>query len=232
MAGAMETVLTIDGPAGSGKSTTARAVAERLGWRHLDSGALYRALTWALLEEGTPPGRWGELGTGELASLGIALDTEGSRIRVVRDGEELDEELRGDAVTRHVSRLAAVPAVRAWLLRVQRAAAEEGRLVVDGRDTGTVVFPDAGTKIFLEATPEERARRRLRDKGVEAPDAEEILREVERLEERDRRDRDRTHAPLRVPDDAVVIDTTDTTFAEQVDRIVREARRRVPVADD
>ena len=223
----MATVVTIDGPAGSGKSTTARAVAGRLGWRYLDSGALYRALTHALLEAGTPPERWSGLDASELGALGVEVELGPDAVRVLHRGELLDDELRRDAVTEHVSRLAALPAVREWLLGAQRAAGRRGRLVADGRDMGTVVFPRAGTKVFLDATPRERARRRLSDKGVEEPDETTLEEERERLRARDRRDSEREHSPLRIPDGALVLDTTDLDFEEQVERIVElaEARR-------
>jgi 3-phosphoshikimate 1-carboxyvinyltransferase len=220
-----ETVVTIDGPAGSGKSTTAREVARRLGWRYLDSGALYRALTYALLHQSIAPRSWEALGAEELAALGVEVDASGSTLSIHHEGRTLDAELRSEEVTAHVSRLAALPAVRDWLLEAQRSAGAEGHLVADGRDMGTVVFPRAGTKIYLRAASEERARRRLGDKGVSEPADEDISVEVRLLEERDRRDSEREHSPLRVPEDAVVIDTTDLEFEEQVQRIVRHVRR-------
>ncbi|MGD2068766.1 MAG: 3-phosphoshikimate 1-carboxyvinyltransferase [Gemmatimonadota bacterium] len=220
------TVVTIDGPAGSGKSTTARAVAARLGWRYLDSGALYRALTWALLDRGTPPERWASLEPADLKALGVEVELAPEGVVVLHRGRPLADELRTDEVTAHVSQLAALPAVRSWLLDTQRAVGARGRLVADGRDMGTVVFPDARTKIFLSAEPRERARRRLRDKGDASPDEARVEEETERLRERDRRDSEREHSPLRRAPDSVVIDTTRLDFDAQVERIVREVRRR------
>lgn len=221
------TLVTIDGPAGSGKSTTARAVAERLGWRYLDSGALYRSVTYALLESGPPPSDWDGLERDDLDGLGLSVEMGEDGIAITLDGRPVDDgELRTERVTEHVSKAAALPSVRDWLFTVQRGAGAGGRLVADGRDMGTVVFPEATTKVFLEAEPEERARRRLADRDVEAPADDELEAEVERLLARDRRDASRDVSPLRVPDGALVLDTTELAFEEQVERIVDEVERR------
>lgn len=221
------TLVTIDGPAGSGKSTTARAVADRLGWRYLDSGALYRAVTYALLESGTPPSLWERLAGDDLDGLGLSVEIGEEGIEIALAGRPVaDEQLRTERVTDHVSKAAAMPSVRGWLFTAQRSAGTAGRLVADGRDMGTVVFPEATTKIFLKAEPVERARRRLADRDVEAPSQEELEAEVERLLQRDRRDANREVSPLRVPDGALVLDTTALAFEEQVQRIVEEVERR------
>jgi len=154
-------IVTIDGPAGSGKSTTAREVARRLGFRHLDSGALYRALTFALLESGCPPETWPQLTENDFGALGLDVTLTHGGVDLRLGGRTLDAELRSEQVTAQVSPLARLPAVRASLLGLQRAAGREGRLVADGRDMGTVVFPDAEVKIFLRADLRERARRRI-----------------------------------------------------------------------
>jgi len=221
-------VVTLDGPAGSGKSSTARAVAHRLGFRHLDSGALYRALTWALLEEGRPVASWLELTPEEVANLGVHLEPleEGYQVRV--GPRTVDDELRSPRVTEHVSRLARLPAARATLLGLQRAAGRFGRLVTDGRDMGTVVFPDADLKVFLVADLQERARRRLAEQGREDPDDEEVRQEAERLEDRDRRDSERAISPLRRPPDAWELDTTGLSFQEQVEAVVRRVSQLTP----
>jgi len=221
-------VVTLDGPAGSGKSTTAREVARRLGFRHLDSGALYRALTHALLTEGTPPESWRALTASELARFDIRLEpAAGNRFDVLLDGKVLgDAELRGPDVTARVSALAGLPTVRAWLIDRQRDAALRGNLVTDGRDMGTVVFPGAEVKVFLVADLEERARRRLLDHGVREPTPEQVREEAERLRDRDRLDSDRTSAPLRQAEDAWVLDTTGLDFEEQVGLIVARVRAR------
>lgn len=215
-------IVTIDGPAGSGKSTTARAVAERLGFRHLDSGSLYRVLTWALLEAGIEPEAWDELEQADLARFQVELEPVDGGFRVFLDGRPVpDGKLRTREVTAKVSGLASLPPVRKWLLEIQRRAGALGRVVADGRDMGTVVFPDAEVKVFLEADLEERARRRLLQDGIEDPEEDRIALEAARLEERDRRDSRRPVSPLRVPEDAVVLDTTDMEFEEQVEAIVR-----------
>jgi cytidylate kinase len=219
-------VVTFDGPAGSGKSSTARAVARELGFRHLDSGALYRALTWALLDRGVPPDRWPELDGEDFRRLGVRLEPTDTGYRVRVGGRRVDEALRSRRVTEHVSDLARLPVAREALLGLQRQAGAYGRLVADGRDMGTVVFPDADLKVFLVADLSERARRRLREEEDQAADtAEAVEREAERLARRDRRDSERSHAPLRKPRDAWVLDTTSLDFREQVEAVVRRVRQ-------
>jgi cytidylate kinase len=218
-------IVTVDGPAGSGKSTTARAVARRLGFRHLDSGALYRALTLALLDSGTPPDAWPRLTRGEIDALDVSITPAPSGFDVRVGGRVPGPELRGEAVTAHVSQLSRLPAVRAALLGLQRSAGREGRLVADGRDMGTVVFPDAEVKVFLVADVHERARRRLLERGVARPSDEELRGEAAAIELRDRRDSTRSESPLRRPEGAVVVDTTHLTVEEQVEVVVREVRR-------
>lgn len=218
-------VVTLDGPAGSGKSTTAKAVARRLGLRHLDSGALYRALTYALQEAGVPEGRWEELDVDHFLALGVELSATEQGFEVRLAGRVLREELRTPRVTDRVALLARLPAARTCLLDLQRSAGAHGRLVADGRDMGTVVFPDADLKIYLVADLEERARRRLREVGTDDPSAEVLAEQVGAIRDRDRIDSARDVSPLRRPDDAVEIDTTGLSFEEQVDAIVERARR-------
>lgn len=220
-----DSLVTLDGPAGVGKSTTAKAVARELGYRYLDSGALYRSVTFALLSAGIPEEDWPSLSVEELAGLGLDVLPVGETVEIRLQGRLLVDELRTEAVTRHVSRLAQVAAVRRWLYRAQRAAASEGRLVADGRDMGTVVFPEARTKVFLTADVRERARRRLGDRGVAVPGDAELVEEARRLGDRDTQDQTRAVAPLRVPEGALVLDTTHLTFDAQVERIVEHARR-------
>lgn len=220
-----DSLVTLDGPAGVGKSTTAKAVARELGYRYLDSGALYRSVTFALLSSGIPEEDWPTLSGEELAALGLDVRPVGETVEIRLHGRLLQDELRTEAVTRRVSRLAQVAAVRRWLYRAQRAAARQGRLVADGRDMGTVVFPEARTKVFLTADVRERARRRLGDRGVTVPGDEELVEEARRLGDRDTQDQNREVAPLRVPEGALVLDTTDLTFDAQVERIVEHARR-------
>lgn len=218
-------VVTVDGPAGSGKSTTAREVARRMGFRHLDSGALYRALTFAVLESGTPPEAWTHLTREQIEAFEVkALPTSSGFDVSVGGRVLLGPEVRGEAVTANVSQLSRLPAVRAALLGIQRAAGREGHLVADGRDMGTVVFPDADVKVFLVAEIHERARRRLLERGVAEPSDGEIRTEAAAIAQRDQRDSTRPESPLRRPDGAVVIDTTHLTVDEQVEAIVALVR--------
>lgn len=220
-------IIAIDGPAGSGKSSTARAVARRLGFRHLDSGAFYRALTCAALAAELPVERWPELTEQELDEFGVsARPNEEHGFDLFLDGRKITAELRRPEVNAHVSAMARVPTVRSWLLGQLRDAARGTDIVADGRDIGTVVFPEAELKIFLVADPEVRARRRLAEYGVTDPTPAELAAEVERLLQRDRSDSEREIAPLVEAEDAVRIDTSHLRFEEQVERIVALARSR------
>jgi len=203
-------LVAIDGPAGSGKSTVARAVAGRLGVAYLDTGAMYRSVALAALERGVDPTD-GEA----LAKLAGALDIEVGE-RVLVDGVDATTAIRGAEVTAVVSAVSAHPPVRAQLVRRQRRWAEDhDGGVVEGRDIGTVVFPNAALKIFLTASEEERARRRQRDD--EAPDVNAVAADIGR---RDKIDSTRAASPLRPADDAVVIDTTGHTVDDVVDQIL------------
>jgi cytidylate kinase len=217
-------VITIDGPAGSGKTSTAQAVAKHLGFCHLDSGALYRALTFALLEQRVPQQEWDALESRQLAELGVEVDADAEGVKIYRDGELLTSQLRSPDVTASVSEVAGLPAVRGWLLGMQRAVGVHGNLVADGRDMGTVVFPDADLKVFLVAGLHERARRRLLQDSGEEPTEIEIREEAERIEQRDESDRSRNHSPLRRPDDALEVDTTGLSFDDQIALILRRAQ--------
>ncbi len=220
-------VIVIDGPAGSGKSTTAREVARRLGFRHLDSGALYRALTCALLESGRPPDSWPALTESDLNAHPVRMVAAGSAFRVMLGTRALTTELRSSEVDAHVSAVARLPAVRGWLLDRQRQAGKKGSLVGDGRDLGTVVFPDAEAKIFLVADVAERARRRLLEKGREPDSRGAVTAEAARLRDRDRIDATRGTAPLRKAADAFEVDGTRLSFEEQVDTILGVVRARI-----
>ena len=212
------TVVAIDGPAGAGKSTVARRLAERLGFRFLDTGALYRALTLAVLRSGIDPGDAGRVA--EFAGRArIALVVRGTSLEVLLDGEDVSSEIRGPAVTRAVSTVAATPAARAAMVPLQRAFAEGGGVVAEGRDIGTVVFPDAERKFFLDADPAVRAVRRARERGE--ADVAAVEREIR---ERDRQDSERDVAPLRAAADAEVVDTTRLSAGEVVDLLERKVR--------
>jgi cytidylate kinase len=219
-------IVAIDGPAGSGKSSTARAVAQALGFRHLDSGAFYRALTLAALRRGIPVEQWHSLDRAQLESLGVTAEPAELGFRVRVDGDDVSEEIRAAHVNAHVSAMARVPAVRDWLLDRLRAAAHDTDLVADGRDIGTVVFPDAGLKIFLVAEPRVRAHRRLAQMGLPTDPAA-VRAEIQRIEARDRTDSQRAAAPLRQAPDAVLLDTSELSFQEQVARVVALARERL-----
>lgn len=219
-------IIAIDGPAGSGKSSTARAVARTLGFRHLDSGAFYRALTWAALQRRRHPDEWPRLSPADVADLGVSAEPSGEGFRMRVHGEDVSEAIRTAEVNANVSRMARVPAVRSWLLERLRAAGRTSHLVADGRDIGTVVFPDAELKVFLVADARERARRRLLQMDLPVDEAS-VTAEVRRIEERDRADSTRDVAPLRPAGDAVRLDTTGLQFEEQVARIVALARDRL-----
>jgi cytidylate kinase len=215
----LHVVIAIDGPAASGKSSTSQWVAEELGYRHVDSGSLYRALTATLLRQGSPPEQWSValiLAQGDR----IALRADPTSFCVLIDGAPAEEEIRGSRVTEQVSRVALVPEARRWVNEQVRRAAESHDLVVDGRDMGTAVFPEAALKIFLVADPWERARRRLVQRLDRRPSDQEIAAETDLLVQRDAKDATQTAQAK----DAVLLDTTYLTQAEQVERIVALAR--------
>ncbi len=205
-------VIAIDGPAGAGKSTVARALARALGFTYLDSGAMYRAVALAARERGELPAqlaRTVQLQLGE---------------RVLLDGHDVTTAIRAPEISQAASQAAADPAVRAALVERQRELLAGGDFVAEGRDIGTVVAPDAAVKVFLTASPQVRARRRAAQLGV-APEL--VLAEQT---DRDARDRDRAHSPLRAADDAIELDTSELGVAEVVERIVAlvEQRRQRP----
>lgn len=224
-------VVAIDGPAGAGKSTVARAVAERLEFIYADTGKLYRAL--ALKAAGTNT----RIDDKEaIKALSRETDIEYRYIdgesRVYLDGADVTDKLTAsETVGELASALSALPEVRAALLAVQRSLARPPGLVIEGRDIGTVVFPGATVKFYLDASVEERARRRLKDLLAKGEDAtlEEV---VGQLRARDERDKNRSVAPLRRADDAVYVDTTDMSFDEVVDLLVDRVNRRRGKSDD
>jgi cytidylate kinase len=219
-------VIAIDGPSGSGKGTVSRLLARRLGWHLLDSGALYRLVALAGIARGLDP--QDEAGHAAVAaSLDARFDVDGAGgERVLLDGRDVTGELRSETTGSAASRVAAMPAVRAALIGRQRGFATAPGLVADGRDMGSIVFPDAPLKIFLTASPEERARRRhkqLIEKGLTVNLAD-LSREIR---ERDHRDANRSVAPLRASDDAVVIDSTNVGVGDVVEQIENLARSRI-----
>jgi cytidylate kinase len=217
-------VIAIDGPAASGKSSTAAAVARALGFVHVDSGSLYRALTWVAVRHHTddPPTL---LRLAESLHVGLVLDRQVLQLHI--DGlADVESAIRAVDVNAHVSAIAAMSTLRDWVnAQVRGLLVGVTGSVIDGRDIGTVVVPDAELKVFLTATPMARAERRLAQQGGEVDPAL-LTAEAETLAERDRRDAGRATAPLQRPADAVVLDTTGLTFGEQVARIVALAGQR------
>ncbi len=215
-------VITVDGPSGAGKGTLCQALAEALGWRLLDSGAIYRVLALAALhhqvdiasEEALVP---------LAANLDVCFVSQNGELRVILEGEDVSNEIRNETVGNTASQAAAFPRVREALLRRQRAFREMPGLIADGRDMGTVVFPDAPVKIFLDASAEERARRRmlqLQEKGFSV-NFERLLAEIQ---ERDDRDRNRPVAPLVPAAGALLLDSTSMSIDEVIKRALAYAQ--------
>jgi len=217
-------VIAIDGPAGAGKSTVARALADALGYTHIDSGAMYRLVGLAARVHGTDV-----TDAAALAALVDGLDfelrREAGRMRVLLDGRDVSETIREPAIADFASRVAAEPEVRRRLVERQRTLAAGGGVVMDGRDIGTVVFPNADCKFFVTASSDERSRRRQAEIAAaganEAPDTTRA-----ELDARDRRDRERPDSPLRPADDAITIDTSALPPAEVLARMLQSVRAR------
>jgi len=220
------TRVAIDGPAGAGKSTVAKLLADELGMLYVDTGAMYRAATWLAVREGLPLND-GKAIAGAVAKAEIRLEkamTPGGHTRVFLDGEEITGQIRTKEISRLVSPVSALPEVREVLVERQKEIARHGSVVLDGRDIGTVVIPDAELKVFLTATAEERARRRVKDleRLGENADFEAIL---EDINERDHRDSTRTASPLIRADDAVELYTDDLSIQEVVQKLVDLCRK-------
>ncbi len=211
-------IIAIDGPAGSGKSTTARLLADRLGFTYVDTGAMYRALTWFALENGIEPSAGDKL-TAVSRKVPLELRNDNEHNLVFINGVDVTELIRTPEVTLHVSEVSAHKGVREAMVERQRELARDGSVVVEGRDTTTVVFPTADIKIYLDASVDERARRRLLDMarlGVTT-----TLEEQEAdIQRRDKLDSERAHAPLRKAPGAFVVDTSNMTIEAQVEHIL------------
>jgi cytidylate kinase len=212
-------IIAIDGPAASGKSTTAKIVAGKLGYTYIDTGAMYRSVTLRVIRSGLLDALRKD--AGQVARLLRNLTIEFRGDAVFLDGEDVSQAIRENTVSREVSFVSSLKQVRDLLLELQQSMGAARGVVMDGRDIGTVVFPDAELKIFLVADPRERARRRhaelsLKGGGSAVPSVEEL---EEEIRQRDREDEQRTHAPLKRHPDAVVVDTSTLTIDEQVAQV-------------
>ncbi len=222
-------VITLDGPSGSGKGTVGQRVALKLGWHYLDSGAVYRALALAAAKAGvseTDIAAFSELGR----NLNVVCTPQYDDTAVIEiDGVPADAKLRSEECGERASKMAAIPEIRAILLELQRRARRAPGLVADGRDMGTVVFPDAGLKVFLTASARERAQRRynqLKEKGFDAN-----LRHLfQAIQERDARDSERATSPLKPAEDAITLDTTDLSINQVVAHILDLTQTKLAVA--
>ncbi len=223
-------IIAIDGPAGSGKSTTASEVARRLGFLHLDSGALYRAFAVAACRHSwvSPAGVVPAERIGKLAKSAVSAGVEAESIVVWLDGRRLDAELRTPEVTACASKISAFPEIRRRVDKLLRrlVSQHKGGVVCEGRDMGTVVFPDAELRVFMDAEPKERARRRLRQRGEPLTHGR-VRAEARQIRARDQADSERSVSPLRPAEGALLIDTTRLSFEEQVARVVAAARERL-----
>lgn len=215
-------VITIDGPSGSGKGTVAGMLATKLQWQLLDSGALYRVLALAADKHAVPLDHEDAL---EVLAVGLdvefAVDVESNSQRILLENQDVTDEIRNETVGAHASQIAALPGVRAGLLRRQHEFRQAPGLIADGRDMGTVVFADAPLKVFLTASAEERARRRylqLKDKGETVT----LTSLLEEIRARDERDTNRSIAPLKPADDAIILDSTTMTIEQVLERILSE----------
>jgi cytidylate kinase len=211
-------IVAIDGPAGVGKSTVAKLLASRLGFLYLDTGALYRAVAWAVLQHGTEP-MDAEAVAKLLPKLSLHMEVTNKDVTVSINGKDVTKELRTPAVSAAASVVSAIPAVRAWLLPIQRQIGQKGAVVAEGRDIGTKVFPAAPVKFFLEADPNVRAQRRHREL-VAAGHGNAIEQTSAELAGRDDRDRSRAMAPLTPAEDAHHIDTSSLSADEVVNRML------------
>jgi cytidylate kinase len=216
-------IIAIDGPAASGKSTTAKLVAAQLGYLHIDTGAMYRAMALKVLKNKISA--HDSIKVAELAKVtSVQLVSNGTKVKVVLDGEEVSEEIRLPEVTNNVSPVSTVFEVRALMVNEQRAMGKDGGIVLEGRDIGTIVFPKAELKIFMLANERERAERRKKELDLKG-----VVVKIDDLEKeilnRDRIDSEREVSPLRKADDAIELDTTKLTIQQQVEFIVAKAKK-------
>jgi cytidylate kinase len=219
-------IVTIDGPAGSGKSTTAKLLSEAMGYTYLDTGAMYRAMTLMVLEENINPSDSAKVLV-LLPKLTIRVQYEGGKQRTFLNGRDVSEAIRRPDVTQNVSAVSSIRDVRQFLVAQQREIGKSGGYVIDGRDAGTVIFPDADVKFFLTASIAERARRRMLE--LKANDAVVNLDQMmDEINTRDGLDRNREESPLRKPKDAIEIDNSDMTVAEQTRIMLTHIKQKFP----
>jgi cytidylate kinase len=215
----MKTVITIDGPSGAGKGTVARILAKKLGYKYLDTGALYRAVAWKAREERTGLDDRDAL---ERLLKNIRITFNGDRITV--DGTDVTAEIRTSVVGELSSQASAVPAVRAELFSMQRDMCLQGKVVIEGRDTGTTIFPESENKFYLDASLEERARRRYEELKLKDPRIT-MEQTIEDIRKRDARDSTRKTSPLTKTDDMIFIDSTDLSIEQVVERIIESLKK-------
>ena len=215
----MKEVITIDGPSGSGKGTVSRIVAKRLGYSYLDTGALYRAAAWKAKQENIDPDSDNELKK-ILDKISITFTDE----KIFVDGIDVSKDIRTAEIGELSSRLSARPVVRKGLFSLQRDICMKGRVVIEGRDTGTTIFPEAENKFFLDAGIEERARRRFEELKLKDPDIT-LEQTIEDIKKRDSRDSSRESSPMEKTDDMINIDSTSLTIEEVVERIIGNLKK-------
>lgn len=220
--------IAIDGPSGAGKSTLAKLVAEQLGFLYVDTGAIYRTVGLYACKKGVDPHDAAAV-TSLLETIRIEMNHGADGLQhMILNGEDVTEDIRQHAISAYASAVSAIPQVRSFLLEMQRSLARQHNVVMDGRDIGTVVLPDADVKLFLTASPEDRARRRyeeLIERGQQA-DFATVLRD---LEERDRNDSTRASAPLRQAEDALLVDTTGNTLNQSFELLLKTVKERLHV---
>lgn len=218
-----ELIVTIDGPAGAGKSTAARSLAQRLGYRYLDTGAMYRAVAWKIKRAGVAPDDSPAIAD-LVGRTRVEVLEGGGRLRVLVDGQDVTEAIRSPEISSLASLVSALAPVRRHLSQIQRHLGEKGGVVAEGRDMGTVVFPDADVKFYLDASLAERARRHLMEDRQRSRPAEEAVAMAD-IVARDRADQERALAPLVKASDAIVIDSTDLSPEAVVDRMLAAIER-------
>lgn len=219
--------IAIDGPSGAGKSSVAKALSKKMGIVYVDTGALYRTVGYYIRSVGADP-KSAEQVTPHLKDINIEVKYENGTQCVYLNGENLGDKIREPEISMYASAVSAIPAVRAFLLETQKSVARSNNVVMDGRDIGTVILPDAEVKIFLTASVECRAKRRvleLKEKGMEAK-YEDVLKE---MIERDNNDKNRDVAPAVAADDAVILDNSDLTMEETLDKIIEIAKTRIDI---